>query len=193
MVLLSGTFTLFPEHRSRRSAACSDQSRHAANTATSDTTHISNTERHAVTTLRHTDDQRHNVATFAAVIQAGFNEGNFDALDGLFTTDFVEHQRGFPTPDLDGLKRDIASLRRSIPDIHLEIADTIVEGDKICFILRGQGTHGGPLGPLPASGTHLTIDVIDVCRFREGKIAEHWGVADRMGIMEQIGMPQPPR
>jgi predicted ester cyclase len=146
-----------------------------------------------MTSLQRTDDQQHNVDTFATVIRAGFNEGNLEALDGLFTSDFVEHQRGFPTPDLAGLKRGIAGLRRSIPDIHLEIVDTVVEGDTICFVLRGDGTHDGPLGPLPASGTHLTIDVIDVCRFREGKIAEHWGVPDRMGIMEQIGMPQPPK
>jgi len=146
-----------------------------------------------VTPLPRTDEQRHNIETFTAVIQAGFNEGDFEALDDLFTSDFVEHQRGFPTPDLAGLKRGIAGLRRSIPDLHLEIVDTIVEGAKICFVLHGQGTHGGPLGPLPASGTPLTIDVVDVCRFQDGKVAEHWGVADRMGIMEQIGMPQPPR
>jgi predicted ester cyclase len=144
-------------------------------------------------TDQRTDEQRHNIDVFATVIQAGFNEGNFNALDELFTSDFVEHQRGFPTPDLAGLKQGIAGLRRSIPDLHLEIADTIVEGERICFVLRGEGTHNGPLGPLPATGTRLAVDVVDVCRFQGGKIAEHWGVADRMGIMEQIGMPQPPR
>ena len=75
----------------------------------------------------------------------------------------------------------------------MNIVDTIVEGDRVCFRLVGEGTHEGQLGPLPGSGKHVTVDVVDVCRFHDGRIAEHWGVADRMGIMEQVGMPQPPR
>jgi len=34
------------------------------------------------------------------VIEEGFNRGNLAALDDLFTPDFREHQRGFPTPAL---------------------------------------------------------------------------------------------
>jgi predicted ester cyclase len=34
--------------------------------------------------------------------------------------------------------------------------------------------------------------VIDICRFENGKIVEHWGVADRLGMMQQIGAsPRP--
>ena len=133
------------------------------------------------------------VQTFARVIDQGFNAGNLSELDPLFHEDFVEHQRGFPTPDLAGLKKGIAGLRRSIPDLHLDIADTIAEDDKVCFVLSGTGTHGGQLGPVPATGKRLTLDVIDVCRFEDGLIIEHWGIPDQMGIMEQIGLPQPPR
>ena len=139
-----------------------------------------------------TDEQQRNIETFSTAIREGFNEGNLDALDSLFTPDFAEHQRGFPTPDLDGLKRGISGLRRSIPDMHLRVTDTIVEDDKITFLLSGEGTHQGPLGPIPASGTRLTWEVIDICRFRDGKIIEHWGIPDRFWIMEQIGMPSPP-
>jgi predicted ester cyclase len=140
-----------------------------------------------------TPEQEHDIGVFRQVIEEGFNRGNLDALDDLFTADFHEHQSGFPTPDLAGLKRGITGVRRALPDIRLEIADTIVEADKVSFLLRGEGTHQGQLGPLPGSGKHVTWDVIDVCRFRDGKIAEHWGVPDRMGILEQVGMPRPPR
>lgn len=137
--------------------------------------------------------QEQFVQTFTKVIDQGFNAGNLTELDPLFHPDFVEHQRGFPTPDLDGLKRGIVSLRRAIPDIHLEVADTIIEDDKVCFRLEGTGTHKGRLGPLPGTGTSLTLSVIDICRFEGSQIIEHWGIPDQMGIMEQIGLPQPPR
>jgi len=146
-----------------------------------------------VTQANRTTGQEHNIEVFRKVVEQGFNLGNVTALDDLFTADFQEHQRGFPTPDLSGLKRGIQGLRRALPDLRLRIADTIVEGEKVCFRLVGEGTHQGPLGPLPGSGKHVTVDVVDVCRFHDGRIAEHWGVADRLGIMEQVGMPQPPR
>jgi predicted ester cyclase len=140
-----------------------------------------------------TPEQERNIAVFRQVVEEGFNRGNLQALDDLFTPAFHEHQSGFPTADLAGLKRGIAGVRRALPDLQLDIVDTVVEGDKVSFLLRGEGTHQGQLGPLPGSGKHVTWDVIDVCRFHDGRIAEHWGVPDRMGILEQVGMPRPPR
>ncbi|MGZ3598456.1 MAG: ester cyclase [Ktedonobacterales bacterium] len=36
------------------------------------------------------------------------------------------------------------------------------------------------------------MEALDLCRFSEGKLVEHWGVFDRMGMMEQIGaIPRP--
>jgi predicted ester cyclase len=46
----------------------------------------------------------------------------------------------------------------------------------------------------PRSGKQVTIDVIDICRFAEGKLVEHWGVPDRFALLHQIGaLPPPPK
>jgi len=137
--------------------------------------------------------QEQNISLFRKMVEEGFNRGNLEALDAMFTPDFREHQRGFPTPDLAGLKRGIEGLRRAIPDLRLEVVDTVVEGDMVCFRLVGKGTHQGQFGPVPGSGRQVSVDVIDICRFRDGRIAEHWGIADRLGVVEQVGMPRPPR
>ena len=39
----------------------------------------------------------------------------------------------------------------------------------------------------------MQITVIDIMRFRDGKLVEHWGVADRLAMMEQLGMKPPPK
>ncbi len=140
-----------------------------------------------------TERQLLSIDRFETVIEDGFNRGDLAVLDALFHPEFVEHQRGFPTPDLAGLKRGMAALRAAIPDIHLVIADTIVEDDKVCFVLEGTGTHQGMAGPFPASGNALSWQVIDICRCQEGQIIEHLGIPDQMAITEQIGMPRPPR
>ena len=39
----------------------------------------------------------------------------------------------------------------------------------------------------------MAIDVIDIARFEDGKMVEHWGVPDRLGGMMQLGLvPGPP-
>ena len=45
---------------------------------------------------------------------------------------------------------------------------------------------------IPSSGKHFTIPVIDIMRFGDGKVLEHWSVIDRLGMMQQLGaVPMP--
>ena len=41
------------------------------------------------------------------------------------------------------------------------------------------------MGQDPA-GKVMEIDVIDIVRFEDGKMVEHWGVPDRLGILLQL-------
>ncbi len=41
----------------------------------------------------------------------------------------------------------------------------------------------------PSVGQTATeIDVIDISRFEDGKMVEHWGVPDRLGTLLQLGL-----
>ena len=75
--------------------------------------------------------------------------------------------------------------------MHLQVTDTIVEDDKITFLPSGDGTRQGPLGPIPASGTHLTWEVIDICRFKHGRIIEHWGIGGPAATRCRAACPTP--
>jgi len=124
------------------------------------------------------------------VIEEGFNKGNFAALDSLIAPNYVEHQFGLKTT-LQGFKDDIRFLRTAFPDLHLSIEDEVADGDKVWIRMTAQGTNLGPfMGPPTLKP--MTITVIDVCRFEDGKIVEHWGVPDRFAVMAQLGLlPQP--
>jgi len=44
----------------------------------------------------------------------------------------------------------------------------------------------------PPTGRKVTVDVIDIARFRDGRIVEHWGIPDQLGLMIQLGfVPKP--
>jgi predicted ester cyclase len=45
---------------------------------------------------------------------------------------------------------------------------------------------------VPASGNRVEVEGIDIVRLEDGKAAEHWGVTDDLGLMQQIGaIPSP--
>lgn len=133
-----------------------------------------------------------NEKVFRRMIEEGFNKGNLAALDELFTPDFIEHQDGFVPPNITGLKRAIASLRTPFPDLKLIIEEIISSNGKTWARITSRGTHQAPFMGRPPTGKSFTITVIDICRYQDGKIVEHWGVADRTSLMEQLGLLPPP-
>jgi len=78
------------------------------------------------------------------------------------------------------------------PDLKLTIEEIVSSGDKSWARITARGTHQAPFMGRPPTGKSFTITVIDICRFEAGQIVEHWGVADRLGLMGQLGLLPPP-
>jgi predicted ester cyclase len=133
-----------------------------------------------------------NEKVFRRVIEEGFNKGNLAALDELFAPNFMEHQHGFVPPNVEGVKGAIIGLRTPFPDLKLAIEEIIVSGDKTWARITAPGTHQAPFMGRPPTEKSFAITVIDICRFENGQIVEHWGVADRLSLMEQLGLLPPP-
>ena len=57
----------------------------------------------------------------------------------------------------------------------------------VWFRIRSTGTNDGPMWGRPATGRPIDITVMDVMRVADGRIVEHWGVADRLAVLKQIG------
>jgi predicted ester cyclase len=121
-----------------------------------------------------------------AVIERGFNHADLAALDAFVAPDIIEHQDG-ATSGIDGLRALITELRAAFPDLHLAIEDTATSGDTTWFRIRSTGTNDGPLFGRPPTGRPIDITVIDVMRVADGRMVEHWGVADRLAMLKQIG------
>lgn len=133
-------------------------------------------------------------ALFTRLIDEAFNAGNIDALHRLVSPDLVEHQFESPTHPAPvvgpaGVARIITELRRGSNDFHLSVQDASVTGHTVFARLRATGTDtGGQLGH-PPTGRTFEITVIDVARYDgDGQLIEHWGVPDRFGLLQQLGL-----
>jgi predicted ester cyclase len=130
-----------------------------------------------------------NVAAFRRVMEEGFGQGNFAAIDEVVSPEFLEHEAG---PGLDlgrsGLKQIIKALRTAFPDLRVTIDDVVGSGEKMGFRITFRGTNEGEMMGFPPTGRTATWQAVDIVRFGEdGTLLEHWGTLDRLGVLEQLG------
>lgn len=134
-----------------------------------------------------------NEQLFKILIEEGFSKGDVTVFDTHTSQDFVEHQSGFVPPNVEGVKNAINNLHNAFPDFSMVLEDLISSDNKVWGRMTARGTHMGQFGPMPSTGKRFEITVIDIMHFKDGKLIEHWGVPDRLGLMEQLGMKPPPK
>lgn len=123
------------------------------------------------------------------LIDEAFSQGRLDVCDELIADNIVEHQDYGPghPPGAAGAKAVVSSLRRSFSDFKLEIEDLVVDGDTVWTRNIASGTNDGPYMGNPPTGRSFRVVVFDVMRVVGGRLVEHWGVPDRMGVLLQLG------
>src|SRR6202521_2169081 len=132
-----------------------------------------------------------NEAIYGRLIEEGFNEANLAVTDELVSPDAPEYQRG-PDAGPEGGTKPISYLRSAFPDFKITIDEVVVSGDKVWARQKGGGTNLGSFAGHPPTGRKAFIDVVDICRIENGKIVEHWGVPDQLGMMMALGLIAPP-
>ncbi len=120
------------------------------------------------------------------LIEVGFGQGDLSVLDELMASDIVEHQRGNPS-GRDGAKSVVRTLHAWMSGFSLTVEDVAVSGDTVWVRNRARGVNTGSVMGRPPTGKPVEVDVIDILRFEDGRAVEHWGVADQLGLLQQLG------
>jgi steroid delta-isomerase-like uncharacterized protein len=117
------------------------------------------------------------------------NAGDIAGFGALVADDFVEHQ-GLPAlPTKEGTLEFFRTLLAAFPDWRMTVQDLIAGGDKAVARVTVTGTHKGEFMGVPATGTRVDVQLIDIMRFDgAGLVCEHWGVADMLSLMQQLGV-----
>ena len=116
--------------------------------------------------------------------------GDLALIDELTADDFVDHEEGLPgqPSGKEGVKFFVNAMREAFPDIQVKTLDpTLVDGNLEAASVVLTGTHKGELMGVAATDKAVEIESIDIVRMEDGKVAEHWGVTDVMGLMQQLG------
>lgn len=118
--------------------------------------------------------------------------GDFAVFDELFDDDFVDHtpQPG-TTPDKEGVRKLYTGLRAAFPDFSAEIHWQTVDGDLVTTYKVYSGTHRGDFLGVQPTGKTVRFEAVDAMRVRNGRITEHWGVANLYSLVQQLGALPP--
>jgi len=132
-------------------------------------------------------------ASSRRVLDEAFNKGNLSVIDELIAQDLKDHNAppGVPSSS-EGLKQFIRSYRQAFPDINFKIIHTIAEGDLVVQHVLASGTMKGDFMGMSATGKKAEWEEIHISRFQDGKVVEHWGVQDRLGMAQQLGVNPAP-
>ena len=117
-------------------------------------------------------------------------QGDTAAADEILAEDYVDHDiPGYPGDGTrEHLKAAVIGVRASFPDVKPELLETLAEGDLVSVRVEAGGSHTGePFIGIPASGKTINWKEIHIFACRNGKIVEHRGVFDMLGIMQQLG------
>jgi predicted ester cyclase len=142
-----------------------------------------------------TEQQAHLEANKAIVrrYRELHNRNDLDALDAIVATDLITHNLlpGLP-PGLAGGKLSHAGFLTAFPDGVTTTDDLIAEGDKVVERVTFTGTNTGSFLGAPPTGRPVRASSMSIYRIADGKIVEHWGENDVLGVMQQLGlMPAP--
>lgn len=113
-----------------------------------------------------------------------------NTFDRLLSADCVVHEYlpGLP-PAMDRTiyNQFIAGFRAALPDIHNEIEDLMVAGDRTVIRWTGSGTHtGADLMGIASKGIPVTAHGIYILRFEGECIAEVWNNWDNLSVLKQL-------
>lgn len=120
--------------------------------------------------------------------EEGPSKGNLNIANELLSPDFALHVP-LPAPSgIEGINEVITSCRAAFEHLNVTIENMIAEGDNVAVRFTAHGVHKGDFMGLPATGKPITMTGIEVFRIKDGKIAELWGEANLLSLMQQLGI-----
>ena len=109
-------------------------------------------------------------------------------IDDYMRDDYIQHNADCPQGKA-GFLEFFDVIFRAVPDFSYTLKKMVADGDIVMTYSTTSGTHtGGAWLGQEATGKRLTFDVVDIFRMEDGKIAEHWDVADTFTFFSQLGI-----
>ena len=120
-----------------------------------------------------------------------FNERDDAGEAEVRTKDYVAYAPASlePAPlDSEAWTRFLAGFVEGFPDLQLTVEDSVAEGDLVAQRVHFEGTHTGEFQGLPPTHRKVSFSGIELNRFVDGRVAEHWFQLDSLTLLQELGL-----
>lgn len=137
------------------------------------------------------DAPQTNKDLFRQVVDA-LNERDFDAFAATHATDVVLHDHDEAIHGIEAAIEHEQTLYEAFPDMEYIPDAILADDDKVAARWTVTGTHDGKFQGIPPTGEEIDIQACGILRVENGTIEEVWLTYDRLGLMQQLGVIEPP-
>jgi steroid delta-isomerase-like uncharacterized protein len=123
-----------------------------------------------------------------------YAKGDLELVEELIHADFQDHDPAHPDQPTgpESVRQTVRNLHAAFGELRFEVDDEIAEGDKVVQRVTMSGRHTGPLMGREPTGRTFEVRHVNIWRVADGKIADHWGSRDDLGLLSQLGLLPPP-
>lgn len=132
----------------------------------------------------------HNKAVSRRWIEV-FNERDDVAEADVRGPDYVAYAPASlePAPlDSEAWARFLSGFVEGFPDLRITVEDAVGEGDLVAQRVHFEGTHTGEFQGLPPTQRKVSFSGLELNRFVDGRVAEHWFQLDALTLLQRLGL-----
>jgi predicted ester cyclase len=132
----------------------------------------------------------HNKRLVRRALQEIYANGDLELVDEVIHPDFVDHEPAHPDQPTgpESVRQTVRQLHGAFGELRFEVQDEIAEGDKVVQLVVMSGRHTGSLMGREPTGKEFAVRHVYIWRIAGGRIAEHWGSRDDLGLLGQLGL-----
>jgi predicted ester cyclase len=120
-----------------------------------------------------------------------FNERDEAGQAEVLAQDYVAYAPASLEPeplDSEAWAHFLAGFVEGFPDLRLTVENSVAEGDLVAQRVHFKGTHTGVFQGLPPTQRKVEFSGLELNRFVDGRVAEHWFQLDALGLLQQLGL-----
>ncbi|TNE67615.1 MAG: ester cyclase [Bacteroidetes bacterium] len=116
------------------------------------------------------------------------NTGNVERISEFIDENYVEeYNEKRYILGIEGAIQHVLGVRKTYPDLNLQIKNQICEGEWVATSYTMTGTHSGEWMGIKPTNKMVQISGINLDRVINGKIVEHSGAANMLEPLLEIG------
>ncbi len=119
-----------------------------------------------------------------------YAKGDLELVEELVHPDFADHDPAHPDQPMgpESVRETVRNLHGMFSELRFEVEDEIAEDDRVVQRVTMSGRHTGPLMGREPTDRAFAVRHVNIWRIADGKIADHWGSRDDLGLLNQLGL-----